>query len=294
MKRILPFVLLLSLLVGCQSEVAITHQPPTLQDTVTCSPFPTALTTASPITTEAVITTQPLTTVAGTTQSPVTTPAVTETQPITTPTVTTTDAITTWIVTTEQSSEPPKTVEPSDEDFVRIIDYIPDALIDLRYATDNNFTGERIYTFEDAWLRYGTVKKLAQAAEILREQGYRLLIWDAFRPTDAQWKLWSICPDPIYVSNPNKGYSSHSRGNTVDISIVTADGSVIEMPTGFDDFTPAADRDYSDVSEEAAKNALLLEKVMSDCDFKPYFGEWWHYSDRTVYDVEKAFLSEET
>lgn len=183
--------------------------------------------------------------------------------------------------------------EPSDEDFVKILDYIPDAIIDLRYATENNFTGMQIYAFEDAWLRYGTVKKLAEAADELREQGYRLKIWDAFRPPAAQWKLWEICPDPTYVSNPNKGYSSHSRGNTVDITLCYADGSELLMPTGFDDFTPAADRDYSDVSDEAAGNALLLEKVMSDFGFKPYSGEWWHFSDRTVYEVEEEFLSGE-
>ena len=68
-------------------------------------------------------------------------------------------------------------------------------------------------------------------------QGYGLLIWDAYRPVSAQFRLWEICPDSTYVANPNTGYSSHSRGNTVDVSLVTASGGSVEMPSGFDDFT---------------------------------------------------------
>ena len=66
---------------------------------------------------------------------------------------------------------------------------------------------------------------------------------------EAQFKLWEICPNPIYVANPNKGFSKHSRGNTVDITIVSLSGEKVEMPSGFDDFTKKADRDYSDVSK---------------------------------------------
>ncbi len=272
MKRIFPFVLILTLLGGCQSQA----DPPVKGPDRMSSQNTAAAVISDPLV-----------------QPTVYLPIAAAPRPNTTASGTTIISGTTPALTTALRPETPPTVEPLDADFVRIIDFIPDAMIDLRYATDNNFTGKQIYTFQDAWLRCGTAKKLAQAAGILREQGYRLLIWDVFCPTSAQWKLWSICPDSTYVSNPNKGFSSHSRGNTVDLSIVTADGSEVEMPTGFDDFTPAADRDYSDVSDEAAKNARMLEKVLSDCGFKPYVGEWWHYSDVTVYEVETAFLSEE-
>lgn len=180
--------------------------------------------------------------------------------------------------------------EPQDADFVKVTDYIPDAVIDLAYATENNFTGKVIYDFSDCYLRYGTVKKLIQVQEKVKESGYRLKIWDGFRPFSAQEKLWQICPDPAYVSNPATGSNSHCKGNTVDITLVYLDGSEVEMPTGFDDFSALADRDYSDCPAEAKKNAEFLEDIMKEAGFKPYFGEWWHFSDTTDYPVDKEFL----
>ncbi len=177
--------------------------------------------------------------------------------------------------------------EPNDSDIVLISDYIPEIRTDIRYATENNFTGKVIYESDEAYLRYGTVKKLLEVQNELKEAGYELLIWDAYRPTEAQWKLWEICPDPSFVSNPNNGYSSHSRGNTVDITIVRSDGSEVEMPSGFDEFTELADRDYSDVSKFAGNNAKMLEDIMKKHGFTGYRKEWWHYSDTVEYDVVK-------
>ena len=197
-------------------------------------------------------------------------------------------------VTPETPAEPEPQPEPvpEPEDFVSVTDWIPGIHTELRYASDNNFTHQVIYSFSDAYLRYGTVQKLASAQESLETAGYSLLIWDAFRPVSAQFKLWEICPDPAYVANPEKGYSSHSRGSTVDITLVTLDGDPVEMPTDFDDFTAMADRDYSDVSEEAAANAGLLEEAMTAAGFKPYSAEWWHYSDTEPYPVEETFIPE--
>ena len=188
--------------------------------------------------------------------------------------------------------EPAPVPEPAPADLVAVVDYIPGIYTALRYASDNNFTHQVIYSFSDAYLRYGTVQKLASAQESLETAGYSLLIWDAFRPVSAQFKLWDICPDPAYVANPETGYSSHSRGSTVDITLVTLDGDPVEMPTDFDDFTAMADRDYSDVSEEAAANAGLLEEAMTVAGFKPYSAEWWHYSDTEPYPVEETFIPE--
>lgn len=189
-------------------------------------------------------------------------------------------------------SEPIPKTEPVPEpaDLVPAAEYIPGILVDLKYAAEDNFTGQVIYDFTEAYLRYGTVKKLSAAQEALAAEGYALLIWDAFRPAEAQFRLWEVCPDPVYVANPERGFSSHSRGNTVDVTLVLADGSPVEMPTGFDDFSPLADRDYSDVAETAAANARLLESVMADCGFKPYNGEWWHFSDTDSYPVEEDFV----
>lgn len=188
-------------------------------------------------------------------------------------------------------SQPPEIIlpEPKDADFVRVLDYIPDLVVDLRYATQNNFTHQRIYTFNELWLRYGTVKKLMAVQAELKESGLSLKVWDGFRPPLAQFSLWNACPDSKYVSNPNKGFSSHSRGNTVDITLVDTDGTELVMPSGFDEFSAMADRDYRDCSPEAASNAMYLEQLMLRHGFKLYSGEWWHFSDTESYPVEQDF-----
>ena len=195
--------------------------------------------------------------------------------------------------TTEQTipvpEEIPEQPEPEDADFVRMTDYLDGILVELKYAAQDNFTGQVIYEFQDAYLRYGTVKKLLLVQNELADYGFRLKIWDGFRPVSAQFTLWEVCPDPTYVANPEKGYSSHSRGNTVDLTLVYEDGGKVEMPTGFDDFSAMADRDYSDCPEEAAGNAQLLQQVMEKHGFKGYFGEWWHFSDTESYPVEETF-----
>ena len=175
----------------------------------------------------------------------------------------------------------------SNEELVKVKSYIPDIIEDIRYATDNNFTGQVIYDDMSAYLRYGTVKKLINVQNELKSNGYKLVVWDAYRPVETQYKLWEICPDPAYVSNPNNGYSNHSRGNTIDISIVKLDGSEVELPSGYDDFTEKADRDYSDVSAEAKNNAEMIENIMEKYGFKGYQKEWWHFTDTMSYNVVK-------
>ncbi len=180
-------------------------------------------------------------------------------------------------------------LEPKDTDFVRIRDYIPDVIVELKYAGQDNFTGQTIYEFEDAFLRYGSVMKLREVCRELREMGYRLKIWDGFRPVGAQFRLWEVCPDPNFVANPNVGFSNHSRGNALDITLVDAADAELVMPSGFDDFSARADRDYSDCTPEAADNARLLESVMEKHGFSGYWGEWWHYADTQKYEVETCF-----
>lgn len=210
--------------------------------------------------------------------------------PTTQPTEISTAPTTQSLPTESETTSPTETKPvPADEEFVRISDYIPDIVADLKYATEENFTSVVIYEFSEPWLRYGTVKKLMGVQDALRQQGLGLKIWDAFRPTSAQEKLWQICPDPTYVSKPGTGSQSHCRGIAVDITLVDTEGRELIMPTQFDDFSKRADRDYSDCTTEAAENAQLLEKVMEANGFKPYFGEWWHYSDTESYDIAYGF-----
>lgn len=182
--------------------------------------------------------------------------------------------------------------EPEDSDLVKITDYIPDALVELRYATEDNFTGQVIYDFAEPYLRYGTVKKLMAVQEDLRELELNMKIWDGFRPVSAQFKMWEVFPDDTYVANPNIGYSNHNRGCAVDLTLVDKKGRELEMPSEFDDFTTQADRDYSECTETAAQHAQLLEILMEKHGFKGYYGEWWHFNDTVKYEVEREFQPE--
>lgn len=205
--------------------------------------------------------------------------------PVPTPSPTPAPEAQTTAPTPVPTPSPTPTPEPADDAMVYVRDVDGTILAELRYAAENNFTGTVIYDFTQPQLRCGTAKKLAAAQKALLEQSYGLLIWDAYRPVEAQFRLWEVCPDSTYVANPNTGYSSHSRGSTVDVTLVALDGSPVEMPSDFDEFSALADRDYSDVSATAAEHARLLEDAMTAAGFTGYSGEWWHFSDTTEYPV---------
>lgn len=196
-------------------------------------------------------------------------------------------------------SEEPSTLNdvPQDtpQDMVALHQFIPGIEIDLKYATVDNFLGEVIYSDNTAYLRRGTAKKLKAVQQELSAYGYGLKIWDAYRPPAAQFKLWNKFPDARFVVNPNQGFSYHSRGIAVDVTLVNKAGQELLMPSEFDDFTARADRDYSDVSKESADNAKLLEKVMKKHGFDSIYYEWWHFidNDREKYPVieDKDFKS---
>ena len=190
------------------------------------------------------------------------------------------------MVTEATKAAPP---ELSEDAFVRALDYLPGCRQFLAYGSEDNFTRTVVYDFYDVYLRYGTVKKLMLVSEELQQQGYHLMLWDGFRPVSAQERLWEVYPDANYVANPENGFSDHSRGNTVDLTLMDGDGILLEMPTGFDDFSAKADRDYSDCTETAAANARLLETTMEKYGFTGYSKEWWHFTDTQGYPVEEAF-----
>ncbi len=193
----------------------------------------------------------------------------------------------------DDNASAPEIAEPENDAPVDISIYIPRIAVDLKYASADNFTGERIYSFDKAFLRYGTAMKLKKAQSLLSELGLTLVVWDAFRPISAQQRFWEICSDPTYVADPSKGVSKHSRGSAVDLTLADTDGAELEMPSGFDDFSSRADRDYSDVSVQAAENAKLLERIMTECGFNAYSGEWWHYTDTDNYPplTDESFIN---
>lgn len=171
-------------------------------------------------------------------------------------------------------------------DMVELRDVIPGIHIDLAYATENNVYQKPMYDSDQALLRRGTAEKLKKAQQLLQAQGYVLKVWDAYRPPQAQYKLWEVMPDRRYVINPNQGFSNHSRGAAVDVTLVDQTGQELAMPTDFDNFTARADRDYSDISQLQADNARLLEKAMVDSGFNSIFFEWWHFNDSELGQYE--------
>lgn len=164
---------------------------------------------------------------------------------------------------------------PRDDDFVDVSSLIPDAVLDMRYATANNFTGAVLYPKAVCKLRRKVATRLAKAAEILRGQGRRLLLWDCYRPSSIQEKFWKLVPDPRYVANPKTG-SRHSRGAAVDLALVDAGGRPVVMPTKFDEFTEAAHRPRALAGARGAE-ARRLERAMVEAGFRGMPTEWWHF-----------------
>jgi D-alanyl-D-alanine dipeptidase len=154
---------------------------------------------------------------------------------------------------------------------------IPDLVLDLRYATEDNFLKRKVYP-EDArcLLLPDTAKRLKRAAETLRPKGYRLKVFDCYRPRAVQYEMWKIMPEPGYVANPKFG-SNHNRGAAVDLTMVAQDGAAVEMPTPFDDFTPAAHHGYKGGTEASREHREILREAMEGAGFKPNKMEWWHY-----------------
>jgi D-alanyl-D-alanine dipeptidase len=156
---------------------------------------------------------------------------------------------------------------------------VPGLVLEIRYATEQNITGKKIYADKRAWLREETIRNLAQVARELEEKGYRLVLWDGWRPASAQKALWAAKPDGRFLTPPNR-ISRHTRGTSVDVSLADRNGKILEMPSDHDEFTDRADEDFSDVPKEVAQRARLLRKAMFRAGFSGVPDEWWHYDLR--------------
>ena len=156
---------------------------------------------------------------------------------------------------------------------------VPGLVLEIRYATEQNITGKKIYADKRAWLREETIRKLAQVPRELEEKGYRLVLWDGWRPASAQKALWAAKPDGRFLTPPNR-ISRHTRGTSVDVSLADRNGKILEMPSDHDEFTDRADEDFSDVPKEVAQRARLLRKAMFRAGFSGVPDEWWHYDLR--------------
>lgn len=162
--------------------------------------------------------------------------------------------------------------------LVRIQDMDDTIAFDLRYATENNFTGRKVYPSSICLMQKATAEKLVKANKEFAKKGLRLKIWDAYRPVYVQKIFWDIVSDTRFVADPSKR-CWHSCGIAVDVTLVDRNGNEMEMPTGFDDFSEKASRDYKNNSKEAQKNMDNLTEVMERNGFMTISTEWWHYED---------------
>lgn len=160
---------------------------------------------------------------------------------------------------------------------------------DIRYATANNFVGKPFYDEPYMLLHKEAAEKLSSTIAIAKHLGYRLKIFDAFRPLEAQELMWECYPDATYVSPPGKGITPHCRGIAVDLTLVDSQDHELDMGTEFDAFTPLSHHGSTEISQQAHMNRLVLLGVMtsSGWDYNP--NEWWHYQlfDPLAYPVLK-------
>ncbi|GAA4024754.1 M15 family metallopeptidase [Flavobacterium cheonhonense] len=167
--------------------------------------------------------------------------------------------------------------EKDDNTFVNLKNYSRDFVFDMKYATADNFLKEQVYPCDECFLRVKTIKALLQANQAFIEKGYRIKLYDCYRPLAIQKKMWKIVPNPTYVANPKKG-SIHNKGGAVDITLVDSLGVELNMGTGFDFFGPEAGHNYTDLSAEILANRQLLKSIMLQYNFKSFDSEWWHYN----------------
>lgn len=165
----------------------------------------------------------------------------------------------------------------SDTSFVNIKDYSSDFVYDMKYATNDNFLKIQVYECAECYLRLKTVKALLKANERFISKGYRIKLFDCYRPLDVQTKMWSIVSNPNYVANPKKG-SIHNRGGAVDVTLVDSNGKELDMGTSFDFFGKESSHEFENFSEEVKSNRKLLRNGMIRFGFRIFDSEWWHYN----------------
>jgi D-alanyl-D-alanine dipeptidase len=154
---------------------------------------------------------------------------------------------------------------------------LPDALLDVRYATADNLTGRPLYPAARCLLLPGAAARLVRAAARLRAGGFRLVLFDCYRPLSVQRALWAAAPTVGFVADPATG-SHHNRGAAVDLSLADAAGRPVEMPTGYDAFEPKARAGATaGISQAALRNRRTLRSAMEAEGFAVNPAEWWHY-----------------
>ncbi|MBF0545455.1 MAG: D-alanyl-D-alanine dipeptidase [Candidatus Riflebacteria bacterium] len=176
-------------------------------------------------------------------------------------------------------------------DLVELTKLDPSIVLDVKYATTNNFTGKILYPSGKVMLREPAARALVKAnLELKSERGLKIKVFDGYRPLSVQKKMWEIIHDPKFVADPAVG-SNHNRGIAVDVTLVDNSNQELDMGTPFDDFTEKAAVDYKQLTEEQKKNRSILQEEMKKQGFMVLPSEWWHFElkDKAKYpllDVE--------
>lgn len=158
-----------------------------------------------------------------------------------------------------------------------------DVAIDMVYARPDNFTGHVIYQHAECFLHPQAEAGLRRAATAARGFGFRLKIFDAYRPQQAQEALWARMPDPRYVTDPAEG-SNHTRGVAMDLTLLDATGRELDMGTPVDTMTPASNHFYAALPPAILVNRMHLLTIMLEAGFVHHPNEWWHYQLPDAHD----------
>lgn len=165
----------------------------------------------------------------------------------------------------------------NDTTFVNLKDYSQDFVYDMKYATEDNFLKAKVYDCAECYLRLKTVKALVEANNNFMKQGYKIKLFDCYRPLEIQKRMWKIVSNPKYVADPSKG-SIHNRGGAVDITLVDSEGRELDMGTTFDHFGIEASHNYLKLDSQIIQNRKVLKETMQKHNFKIFESEWWHYN----------------
>lgn len=170
--------------------------------------------------------------------------------------------------------------EHPEKQLIDLEEFIPGIILDIRYATANNFTGEKIYDVAKAYARKPVAEALKRVQEDLAKQRLGIKVFDAYRPYRATVKFYEVYGDTTYVASPFRG-SRHNRGCAIDMTLVDLDtGKELKMPTGYDAFTRAAWPSTPVSDPEIRKNRNLLIQAMEKHGFRVNSSEWWHFDFR--------------
>src|SRR5690606_24891607 len=170
--------------------------------------------------------------------------------------------------------------QSKNKELVDLEKHVPGVVLDIRYATTNNFTGEKIYHLAKAYARRTVADALLRAQEAFREHGYGIKIFDAYRPYSATVKFYEVYGDTTFVASPYRG-SRHNRGCAIDMTLIDLKtGEELAMPTAYDAFVREAFPSHPVADPVIRKNRDLLIRIMENNGFRVNASEWWHFDFR--------------